>query len=679
MAAREVRKRRSNLAPPPPEIDVDADIPVQSAFARIVSGGTTPRSTLGSPLTSHAYRRSGIGDLAGGKRRNISLSEVELLPWVCCMAPAILQFVLYSTVIVTSLFFPTACYVYMASLAACINLWIFNLASSSFWGSFQLRKGTATDWHALLQKLPDEDKAEACHIVLLPNFKENEKMLKETLDNLGRSRMALNSMKVVLAMEAREGTPAREKAARIIKEKAHLFSDLIACYHPEGLTGEVAGKSSNTQWAFREALRRYGSMLAKRDPSKVFLTVADADTLLHPQYFSALAYQGLTMSPEERSWCIFQSPILLFRNIFSVPFLTRATAHATLIFELASLANQTVMPAFAYSAYSMTLALACHPEVDGWDVDVIAEDHHMFCKCYFAALWESAHECQERTKHGAAQAAPPIAPRLKVQPIYLPALSYLVESSEGYMASLTARFQQARRHMQGVIELGYVLLQYSRFATSVGTFKLPFRTHVGIVLIVIKIFVLHILSTAQCFSMIFVGAVSVTPRIFRWVMDGNLMLLLKDESGFLWSALSLATSSFRDSGTVVQALISVLSSISCVFLVYSFVCWIVMVDLIEGRYHALAESAAPKSPARAMQPVREVSEGGGSTPPTSTEDEVLQRLASAKLKEPPKEPGEVFAPGFVSGPRSLAWRLAVLCQVLNDTITGGRKRGRMAV
>lgn len=25
--------------------------------------------------------------------------------------------------------------------------------------------------------------------------------------------------------------------------------------------------------------------------------------------------------------------------------------------------------------YSMTLALASHPEVDGWDVDVIAEDY----------------------------------------------------------------------------------------------------------------------------------------------------------------------------------------------------------------------------------------------------------------------------------------------------------------
>merc|ERR1719197_2089259 len=103
--------------------------------------------------------------------------------------------------------------------------------------------------------------------------------------------------------------------------------------------------------------------------------------------------------------------------------MTRASAHATLIFELSSLANQLYFPAFAYSSYSMTLALASHPEVDGWDVDVIAEDHHMFCKCYFAALWELAHADKEREKalkdaksdKKEIERRIPIVPRLKVE------------------------------------------------------------------------------------------------------------------------------------------------------------------------------------------------------------------------------------------------------------------------
>merc|ERR1719359_1156059 len=119
--------------------------------------------------------------------------------------------------------------------------------------------------------------------------------------------------------------------------------------------------------------------------------------------------------------------------------MTRASSNATLIFELAGLANQYFMPAFAYSAYTLPLVLASHPEVDGWDVDVIAEDHHMFCKCYFAALWELAHEAKEReakrksakcfaAKDDGENKAIDIVPQVKVQPIFLPAVAYLVES-----------------------------------------------------------------------------------------------------------------------------------------------------------------------------------------------------------------------------------------------------------
>merc|ERR1719479_611102 len=80
--------------------------------------------------------------------------------------------------------------------------------------------------------------------------------------------------------------------------------------------------------------------------------------------------------------------------------MTRASAHATHMVELGGLAQQCVMPAFAYSTYSLTLALAAHGEVDGWDVDVIAEDHHMFCKCFFAAIWEQVNNKSAADKGG---------------------------------------------------------------------------------------------------------------------------------------------------------------------------------------------------------------------------------------------------------------------------------------
>ena len=53
----------------------------------------------------------------------------------------------------------------------------------------------------------------------------------------------------------------------------------MATFHPPGIAGKVAGKSPNTQWAFRQLWKQYGVQLHQRDPSSVFMTVGDADTL----------------------------------------------------------------------------------------------------------------------------------------------------------------------------------------------------------------------------------------------------------------------------------------------------------------------------------------------------------------------------------------------------------------
>jgi hypothetical protein len=68
--------------------------------------------------------------------------------------------------------------------------------------------------------------------------------------------------------------------------------------------------------------------------SKVFMTVADADSLHHKDYFTSLAMSGLKMSKEERSWTVWQPPILLSRNFEKVPGPVRISSCATLLFEL---------------------------------------------------------------------------------------------------------------------------------------------------------------------------------------------------------------------------------------------------------------------------------------------------------------------------------------------------------
>jgi len=400
-----------------------------------------------------------------------------------------------------------------------------NLAISCTIGAWKMRESAGQDWHSMLEELQSKSPCDTdvMHIVILPNYQEDEQMLLHTLENLGRSPLARQCMRVMLGMEQREGPGGRRKAERLIAMASHLFADIAASYHPANLPGELPGKSSNTQWAYKEVLRRHSAHFAAMDASRVFLTVGDADTLWHPQFFSALSYQALGMSARERAWSIWQPPVLLLRNLFSVPGPTRVSGYATVLFELAGLANQRLSTHFCYSAYSLSLALASHDLVNGWDRDVIAEDHHMFCKCYFAALKETL----ESTTAGRA-----VEPtKVQLRPVYLPALSYLVESDKGWLDSCYARFQQARRHSQGVSELSYVLLQYAHLFMSFGVAQLPWRIHTGILGIVGKMLSVHIINSMQGMAVLVASAVLVMEAL-SWAWAGGLRILVEHAATF---------------------------------------------------------------------------------------------------------------------------------------------------
>lgn len=537
-------------------------------------------------VTSHIARKMGITSFLATKiaeffalstedvqRQRISLYEPGLLPWACMQFPG---FCLVSQLALLAIAaYVNMAYFYLATAALTfyVSIWAISMAVFSAVGAHYMRRECAQDWHAKLQERLKEhpDESDVMHILILPNYKESEKMLLQTLENLARSPEARDRLYIVLAMEERE-VAAREKAGRLIQQTTHLFAGVKASFHPPGIPKEVAGKSSNTQWAFKECQSCYASQLSTRDPARVFISVGDADTLWHPQFLSALAYQGLTMPLQERVWTIFQPPVLLMRNLFSVPGVIRVSGLATLLFELSGLAHQRLGTHIAYSTYSLTLSLALHSEVGGWDADVVAEDHHMFCKCYFAALWEEVNALREK----AADIV--LKPRVHLEPVWLPTSAYLVESPDGYVASLYERFVQARRHSYGVAELGYVLLQYVQLMRAVGPFRLPLTTHMQIISLGWRMFTVHIINTVQACSLM-IAAIVMLPSVVGWLWSGGLHSLFNEGvheamSGGLGSQL----------GNAVGWALAAASPLTPATILCACTIVMVVLDLVEGRY-----------------------------------------------------------------------------------------------
>lgn len=521
-------------------------------------------------------------------RRHVSLAEPGFLPWFCCQVPGLCFFGMIFCLLLAAAISQEVFFAATAALTLYVAAWTTNLAIFSAVGAWSMRREAAADWHAMvLEALDKRDKkvSDLAHIVILPNYKEDEGMLQETLEHIGRSPLARSSIRIVLGMEEREGPTGKEKAERLVSSTRHLFADIFATYHPAGRAGEVAGKSSNTQWAYRCAIQRYSTQLADKDPALVFLSVGDADTLWNQQYFDALSHRGLTMPPEEAVWTIWQPPLLLFRNLFAVPAFTRLSGYGTMLFELAGLANQRLGTHLCFSSYSLTLALVSHHKVAGWDADVIAEDHHMFCKCMFGDLWDSAER------------QPLIRPRLRLCPIYLPAEGYLVESSEGYVQSCIARFQQARRHSQGVAELGYTMLQYLRLLASVGPRRLSVRSHAQVLAVMWKMHTVHIANSVQAFSLVMTGLL-VLPDVLRWLWSLGL-------AGVLTQTVQAAESGSSSAlGLARGFLFLAFGPLPPVAMLSAATIFIVVRDTIEGRYTQGFEwknSGAEQAPAGARQ------------------------------------------------------------------------------
>lgn len=287
----------------------------------------------------------------------------------------------------------------------------------------------------------------------------------------------------------------------------------------------------------------------------------------------------------------------------------------------------------------------------------------MFCKCYFAALWDLSHAAQETEKKGSDEEPVEIAPLVKVEGIFLPAMSYLAESSDGYLPSLYERFQQGRRHAQGVVELGYVFLQWARLSSSVGFWKIPIKTHLSISLIALKMYLIHIICNSQCLALVLAALLQIVPRIVMWVYSGGLMQLVQEQLTLV-AGIGRISDGWRGMDLTQQALATAVTNVSGLMPIYSLCGALVVIDCVEGRYHEFAKSAAPESPVRSIQRVNEEPTSATST----SEEEERGRAAS------PRSVNGLIGfelQGIVAGKRSWLWRVGIFLYCLQDTAFAG--------
>jgi len=141
-----------------------------------------------------------------------------------------------------------------------------------------------------------------------------------------------------------------------------------------------------------------------------------------------------------------------------------------------------------------------------WDGDVIAEDHHAFLKGFFYSAHRSAEEVlrvgeNEKDAHCEMIVARGCRPALRVRPVMLPVKSSSVVSADGYWATWKARWDQAKRHCQGVSELSFSLLATWDMLCTLPWSMYNFHFLMQLMKVLARPFMIHMVPVCQAMAL----------------------------------------------------------------------------------------------------------------------------------------------------------------------------------
>lgn len=212
------------------------------------------------------------------------------------------------------------------------------------------------------------------HLILIPFVDEAFEVLDSTFQALKQTDFPKEKCILVLASEERAGEEAAKIAAQVKAKFEHDFYKFFITVHPDGLEGEIKGKSANASYAVQvmlPELKKLGIGI-----EQVLVSNFDSDTIVHPQYFARVTYEFLTADkPYQKS---FQPIAVYNNNIWDSPALIRVISVSNSFWQFTESSRPDRLRTFS----SHTMTLKALTEVGFWKKDIVNEDGYIYWQCY---------------------------------------------------------------------------------------------------------------------------------------------------------------------------------------------------------------------------------------------------------------------------------------------------------
>lgn len=371
--------------------------------------------------------------------------------------PGLLSLMLFLTPVLLGIFFVTAAAVFIIIYVLVLFIRATAMTRRVKEGYGNVKKARKVDWEALLKDFYNPAKAAFLHahakntlvkahirnmgrlhkrglidmlpdnvlqVVIIATYNESQAIIHPTIEHVIDSNGFKDRKTILfLAYEERANDQKKQETLDTLNQYKDKFYYAEAVEHT--LTpGEIPGKGANATHTARrvqEWVREQGI-----DPSRVLVTVLDADNRPDKNYFSLLTY--VYLSAENRKQKSYQPVALYNNNIWDVPAIMRLCAISNTYFHLGNSMRPHALRNFSAHAQSLDALI----DTDFWSVRTIVEDGHQFWRTYFR--YDGDHE---------------------VLPIYAPIYQDAVYAGRRWKTA-KAQFKQIRRWTYGASDIAYV-------------------------------------------------------------------------------------------------------------------------------------------------------------------------------------------------------------------------------
>lgn len=212
------------------------------------------------------------------------------------------------------------------------------------------------------------------HLILIPFADESFEVLDSTFHAIANSSYPKEKMIIVLASEERVGQDAQIVAQKVREKYGKSFFNFYITVHPDGLEGEIKGKSANASFGVQTVLPYLKDLGIGID--QVLVSNFDSDTIVHPQYFARVMYEFLTA--ENPYHCSFQPIAVYNNNIWDAPAIIRVISVSNSFWQFTESSRPDRLRTF--SSHTMTLKTLV--EVGFWKKEIVNEDGYIYWQCY---------------------------------------------------------------------------------------------------------------------------------------------------------------------------------------------------------------------------------------------------------------------------------------------------------